>query len=480
MNYAVIRYIIGCVIRVEAILMLLPGIVGVIYGEKSGLLFFPLAVVFYLMGHLLCRKKPEKTRFFAREGYVVVSLSWLVLSILGAVPFVLSRTIPNPVDALFEIVSGFTTTGASILTDVEAMPKAYLFWRSFSHWIGGMGILVFVLVLLPIAGGQSIHLIRAESTGPQVGKLVPRMQRTAKYLYSMYFVLSIMQLALLLYFRMPLFDALCDVFGTAGTGGFGVKGDSMAGYSAAIQNTTTIFMLVFGINFNFFFYLVSRRFRAAFGIEEVRWYFVIFFAACLGIFLNLKFVGGEAEPSLRHITFQVSSVMTSTGYSTLDFDKWPEFSKAILVGIMFTGACAGSTGGGIKVARFVLYTKQVGVKVAALIHPRSVRVVKMDGQRVDDSVLSTCNTFFIIYSFIFAASVFILSWDNMDFTTNFTAVAATLNNIGPGLAGVGPAKNFAEYSNLSKLVMVFDMLAGRLEIFPMLVLLIPATWKKNG
>ncbi|MBR6400029.1 MAG: TrkH family potassium uptake protein [Firmicutes bacterium] len=480
MNYAVIWYIISWVIRVEALFMLLPGMVGLIFGERSGLIFFPLAAVFYVLGYLLGRKKPDRTRFYAREGFVVVSLSWLVLSAVGAVPFVVSGTIPHPIDALFEIVSGFTTTGASILNDVEAMPKAYLFWRSFSHWLGGMGILVFVLVLMPIAGGQSIHLIRAESTGPQVGKLLPRMQRTAKSLYLMYFVLSIVQFILLLCFKMPAFDALCDVFGTAGTGGFGVRGDSMAGYSAAVQNITTVFMLVFGINFNFFFYLANLRFRAAFGIEEVRWYFVIYILACAGIFLNLKFVGGESAPDLHHIAFQVSSVMTSTGYSTVDFDKWPEFAKTILVGIMFTGACAGSTGGGIKVARFVLYVKQFKVKAASLLHPRSVSVVKMDGQRVDSEVLHTANTFFFIYSAIFAVSMFILSWDNMDFTTNFTAVAATLNNIGPGLAGVGPARNFAEYSYLSKIVMIFDMLAGRLEIFPMLVLMAPATWKRNG
>ena len=480
MNYAIIWFIIGCVIRVEALFMLLPGLVSLIYKEKSGLLFFPLAALFYSIGYIMSRNKPADTRFYARDGYVVVALSWVVLSVIGAVPFVLSQTIPSPVDALFEIVSGFTTTGASILKDVEAMPKSFLFWRSFSHWLGGMGILVFVLVILPIAGGHSIHLIRAESTGPQVGKLVPKMQRTAKYLYSMYFVLSVVQFVLLLIFKMPVFDALCDVFGTAGTGGFGIKGDSLAGYSPAIQNITTIFMLVFGINFNFFFYLSTFRLKDAFGIEEVRWYFVIYFLACAAIFLNLKFVGGEAHPDLGHITFQVSSVMTSTGYSTVDFDKWPELAKNVLVAIMFTGACAGSTGGGIKVARFVLYFKQASVKMLSLLHPRSVKVVKMDGQRVDDEVLSTVNYFLFIYCVIFAVSMLILAWDNMDFTTNFTAVAATLNNIGPGLAGVGPSRNFAEYSDLSKIVMIFDMLAGRLEIFPMLVLITPTTWRRNG
>lgn len=480
MNYAIILYIIGTAVRVESLFMLLPFAVALIYNEPKGYIFLPCAVLFYAIGWIMSRSTPQRTHFYAREGFISVSLSWLVLSFFGAIPFVISHTIPSPVDAMFEIVSGFTTTGASILPDVELLPRSYLFWRSFSHWLGGMGILVFVLVLLPFAGGQSIHLIRAESTGPQIGKLVPRMQRTAKYLYTMYFALSLIQLVFLLFAKMPLFDALCDVFGTAGTGGFGIKSDSMAGYSHAIQNITSIFMLLFGINFNFYFYLCTRRFKEAFGIEEVRWYFIIYLLACAGIWLNMFFVGKDPSPDVHHITFQVSSIMTSTGYATVDFDQWPQLARTIMVGIMFTGACAGSTGGGIKVARFVLYFKQFFVKMSSLLHPRSVKVVKMDGQRVDDEVLQTTNTFFFIYSVIFAASMFILAWDNMDFTTNFTAVAATLNNIGPGLAGVGPTKNFAAYSDLSKIVMIFDMLAGRLEIFPMLVLFAPATWRRNG
>ncbi len=480
MNYAIIMFIIGCAVRVEALFMLLPFVVALIYKEPIGFVFLPCAVLFYTIGWVLSHRKPKHTLFYSREGFVSVSLSWLILSFFGAVPFVISKTIPSPVDAMFEVVSGFTTTGASILPDVELLPKSYLFWRSFSHWLGGMGILVFVLVLLPFSGGQSIHLIRAESTGPQIGKLVPRMQRTAKYLYTMYFALSIIQLIFLLVAKMPLFDALCDVFGTAGTGGFGIKSDSMAGYSNAIQNITTVFMLLFGINFNFYFYVCTRRFRAAFAIEEVRWYFIIYILACVGIWLNMFFVGMDPSPDVHHIAFQVSSVMTSTGYATVDFDKWPEFARLVMVGIMFTGACAGSTGGGIKVARFVLFFKQFFVKMSSLLHPRSVKVVKMDGQRVDDEVLQTTNAFFFIYTVIFAASMFILAWDNMDFTTNFTAVAATLNNIGPGLAGVGPTSNFGAYSDLSKIVMIFDMLAGRLEIFPMLVLLVPATWRRNG
>ncbi len=460
--------------------MLLPGITAVIYGEKTGLIFFPCAAVFFAIGHLISYKKPKEPQFYAREGFVVVSLSWIVMSAAGALPFVIGKIIPDPVDALFEVVSGFTTTGASILSNVELLPKSFLFWRSFTHWLGGMGILVFILVLLPIAGGQSIHLIRAESTGPQIGKLVPRMQRTAKYLYGMYLSMSLLMLAILLLFGMPLFDALCDVFGTAGTGGFGVRADSMGGYSNAIQNITTIFMLLFGINFNFFFLLSAKRYKEAFAMEEVRWYFVIYLLACLGIWLNMRTVGGEEAPDIHHVAFQVSSIMTSTGYSTVDFDHWPVFAKTVLVGIMFTGACAGSTGGGLKVARFVLYAKQLHIKMSALLHPRSVKVVMLDGHKVDNEVLHTANVLFFVYSVIFAVSVFILAWDNMDFETNFTAVAATLNNIGPGLGKVGPACNFSGYSALSKVVMIFDMLAGRLEVYPMLVLLAPATWRKNG
>lgn len=480
MNYRIILFIIGCVIRVEALFMLFPGVVSLIYREKEGFVFFPLAGAYFLIGWLLSQKRPRTTQLYARDGFVTVSLSWIAMSLFGAVPFVLSGAIPSPTDAMFEIVSGFTTTGASILPEVESLPKSILFWRSFSHWLGGMGVLVFVLVLLPFAGGQSIHLIRAESTGPQVGKLVPKMQRTAKYLYGMYFGLSVLQLIILLLAKMPLFDALCDVFGTAGTGGFGIKNSSMGGYSPAIQNITTVFMLLFGINFNFYFYLWVRRYKDAFSMEEVRWYFIIYIFACLGIFFNLLVYGSGVEWNIRHIAFQVSSIMTSTGYSTLDFDKWPEFSKAILVGIMFTGACAGSTGGGLKVARFVLYFKQFKVKMYSLLHPRGVKTVMMDGQKVEKGVLDTANVFFFIYTVIFAASLFILSWDNMDFTTNFTAVAATINNIGPGLSGVGPARNFAAYSDLSKWVMIFDMLVGRLEVFPMLALLIPGTWKRYG
>jgi trk system potassium uptake protein TrkH len=355
-----------------------------------------------------------------------------------------------------------------------------LFWRSFSHWIGGMGVLVFVLAILPMAGGQNIYLIKAESTGPNVGKLVPQLRKTAVYLYAIYIALSIVQFILYLFGKMPVFDAVCYVFGTAGTGGFGIKADSMASYSTYIQMVTAVFMFLFGINFNFFFLIILRRFRLAFGMEEVRWYFIVYFAATIFIALNLWHTTGELEVNIKDAIFQVSSMMTSTGYATADFDRWPQFSRYIICVVMFIGACTGSTGGGIKVARFVIYFKQIGKQLAFLIHPRSVKILRMDGKKIEHNTIRVVNTYLLVYIVIFALSMLLLSMDNFDLTTTFTAVSATLNNIGPGLGKVGPVGNFSEFSLLSKLVMIFDMLAGRLEIFPMLMLFTPAVWRKNG
>lgn len=480
MNYGIIIFIIGWVIQVEALFMLLPGIVSIIYGESNTGVFFGCAAVFFVLGRLLTRRKTDNSHFYAREGFVAVALSWVVLSMAGAVPFIVSGEIPHVVDALFEIVSGFTTTGASILTDVEALSRSMLFWRSFSHWIGGMGVLVFILAVLPMAGGQNIYLIKAETTGPDVGKLVPRLQKTAGYLYIIYIVMSIIQLVLLLLGRMPLFDALCDVFGTAGTGGFGIKRDSMAGYSTYIQIVTAVFMLLFGVNFNFYFFIISKRLRLALGMEEVRWYFIIYLMATLGIILNLWHTTGVLGINVKEAVFQVSSIMTSTGYATTDYDRWPQFSRYIICLVMFIGTCTGSTGGGIKVARIVIYFKQIGKQLAFLIHPRSVKTLRMDGKKIEHNTIRVVNTYIIVYIAIFVLSMLILTLDDFELTTTFTAVAATFNNIGPGLGQVGPAGNFAEFSVLSKLVMIFDMLAGRLEIFPLLVLLTPATWRRNG
>ena len=480
MNYSIIFNIIGWVIKVEGFLMLFPAIVALIYKENNIGIFFGCAAVYYAVGKLLTLKNPKDSRFYAREGFVAVALSWVVMSILGAIPFIISGEIPSCIDAVFEIVSGFTTTGASILVDVEALSHSILFWRSFSHWIGGMGVLVFILAILPMAGGQNIYLIKAESTGPEVGKFVPKLQKTAGYLYIIYVAMSLIQLVLLLAGNMPLFDAICDVFGSAGTGGFGIKADSIAGYSTYIQMVTALFMFLFGINFNFYFLLISERLRAALGMEEVKWYVIIYVVAVVSIVFNLWKATGVVGINVKDAIFQVSSIMTSTGYATTDFNKWPEFSRYIICVLMFIGACTGSTGGGMKVARFIIYFKQIGKQIGFLIHPRSVKIIRMNGKKLEHDTVRIVNTYLLVYIFIFAISMLILSIDNFDLITTFTAVSATFNNIGPGLNMVGPTGNFFEFSVLSKIVMIFDMLAGRLEIFPLLVLMTPTTWRRNG
>ncbi len=480
MNYSIIFNIIGWVIKVEGFLMLFPALVALIYKENNIGIFFGCAAVYYAVGKLLTLKNPKDSRFYAREGFVAVALSWVVMSILGAIPFIISGEIPSCIDAVFEIVSGFTTTGASILVDVEALSHSMLFWRSFSHWIGGMGVLVFILAILPMAGGQNIYLIKAESTGPEVGKFVPKLQKTAGYLYIIYVAMSLIQLVLLLAGNMPLFDAICDVFGSAGTGGFGIKADSMAGYSTYIQMVTALFMFLFGINFNFYFLLISKRLRAALGMEEVKWYVIIYVVAVVSIVFNLWKATGVVGINVKDAIFQVSSIMTSTGYATTDFNKWPEFSRYIICVLMFIGACTGSTGGGMKVARFIIYFKQIGKQIGFLIHPRSVKIIRMNGKKLEHDTVRIVNTYLLVYIFIFAISMLILSIDNFDLITTFTAVSATFNNIGPGLNMVGPTGNFFEFSVLSKIVMIFDMLAGRLEIFPLLVLMTPTTWRRNG
>jgi trk system potassium uptake protein TrkH len=481
MNYDIIFYIIGWVIKVEGLFMFLPALVSFIYGEKDeGLVFLACAALCTFAGILMTRQKPENNQFYSREGYVTVALSWIVLSAVGAVPFVVTGCIPNSVDAMFEIISGFTTTGASIVTDVEALPRGILFWRSFSHWIGGMGILVFLLIMLPVMGGQSIYLIKAESTGASVGKLAPKMKSTAFYLYGIYFFMSLVMLVFLLAGRMKLFDALCVVFGTAGTGGFGTYADSIAGFSTYHQYVIGIFMFLFGINFSFYFLLFNRKIKDAFSMEEVRWYAIIFVVVTVAITMNiLNFYGGNFAKAFKYGFFQVSSIMTSTGFATDDFNKWPVFSKTLLVMIMFIGACAGSTGGGMKVSRYIIWFKAVVKELSYLVHPRSIKILKMDGKKIEHETIRAVNVYLFAFVLIFAFSLIILSLDaSIDMTEAFTAVATTFNNIGPGLGSLGPAGNFAHLSSLSKVVLMFDMLAGRLEIFPLLVIFLPGTWKK--
>lgn len=479
MNYGSIRYIIGCILKVEAFLMVLPIVTAVIYQESSGFAFVIIALVSLALGTLLSLKKPKKTTYYAKEGYISVALGWIVMSIIGCLPFVISGEIPSFVDAMFEIISGFTTTGASILPDVEAMSKCMLLWRSFSHWVGGMGVLVFILAILPLAGGEhNLQLMKAESPGPSVSKLVPRLRETAIMLYKIYLGMTVVMFILLVLGRMPVFDALCISFGTAGTGGFGILNTSLGSYSTYLQAVTTIFMMLFGVNFSFYFLILYRKAKEAFSMEEVRWYFGIYFAAVLLITFNLGGEAGGIFERFHHAAFQAASVMTTTGFSTLDFDLWPSFSKCILVILMFIGACAGSTGGGIKVSRVIIYLKSVKREMGSLIHPRSIRVTKLEGKAVDNTVLRSAFAFISAYLVIFVISLLIVSLDGFDFETNFTAVAATFNNIGPGLGKVGPVSNFSAYSILSKVVLSLDMLIGRLEIFPILLLFAPSTWKK--
>ena len=431
----------------------------------------------YLLLRWLCRN--AETGFRAKEGLVCVSLAWMAMSFLGCLPFFLSGAIPNLVDALFETVSGFTTTGASILPAVEGLPRGLLFWRSFTHWVGGMGVLVFLLAIIPISGaggGFTMHLLRAESPGPNVGKLVPRIRQTAKLLYLIYVVLTVLDLIFLLLGGMPLFDALCTAFATAGTGGFSVRNASMAAYSPYLQNVTTVFMLLFGVNFSCYYLLLMRQIRNVFRDEELRLYLGLVAAAILLITWDLRGLYATVGETVRQAAFQVSSIISTTGFATTDFDLWPSFSKAILMILMITGACAGSTAGGLKLARALLLFKTLRRNARQVLHPSRVQVVRNNGQAVPEKVLEHANAYFAAYIIIIIVSFLLISLDEFSLTTNFTAVLACFNNVGPGLDGVGPTCSYAAYSTFSKLVLTVDMLAGRLEIFPILALFSRGSW----
>lgn len=478
MNYRIITYIVGWVFNLQAIFMVLPILTAVIYGEKDIFAFLAAIIICLVIGLPLTRKKPSNKVFYIKDGCVAVALSWVVLSITGAIPFVLSGSIPHPIDAIFETVSGFTTTGASILAEVESLPKSILFWRSFTHWIGGMGVLVFLLSLLPLAGGYHMNLMRAESPGPSVSKLVPKVQSTAKILYGIYLGMTVLQIFFLLLGGVPLFDTLCITFGSAGTGGFGIKNDSLGSYSTYCQVVTTIFIILFGVNFSAYYLILTKKFKAAFHIEEIRYYFGIILASIILIAINTRHMFSGFAQAFQQSAFQVGSIITTTGYSTTDFNQWPALSKTILVLLMFIGACAGSTGGGIKVSRIILLLKAARKEFQLYLHPNAVKKIKMDQKTVPHETLRSTNIFLSVYLIIFCGSVLLISLDNFDLITNFTAVAATLNNIGPGLEIVGPMGNFSSFSYLSKSVLIFDMLAGRLEIFPLLLLFFKNTWKK--
>ena len=479
MNYSIVLYILGCVLKFESAFLVLPALVGLIYREHASVSYLAVAVLCRILGVLLTHKKPRSTNLYTREGFVAVALSWIIMSIFGAIPFVLTGDIPFYVDALFETISGFTTTGSSILTDVESISKASLFWRSFSHWIGGMGVFVFIMAILPMMGGSTMNLMKAESPGPSVSKLVPHVKDTAKILYGIYIAITICEATILRALGMPLFDSLTTTFGTVGTGGFGIRNDSIAGYSPAIQITITVFMILSGINYTAYFYILTGKIKELFKIEEVRWYLAIIFGSVAVITWNVRSLYPTFSETLRHAFFQVGSIITTTGYATTDFDLWPALSKTLLVTLMFIGACAGSTSGGIKVSRILILLKTIRKELSLIIHPRQVKKIRMDGHPVDHETLRSANVFLVVYFVLLLTSMLLISVDEFDFSTNFTSVVTVLNNIGPGLNLVGPTQNFSIFSPFSKFVLMFDMLAGRLELFPMMILLMPSTWKRK-
>lgn len=476
MNRAIIRYVLGSVLKIEAALMLLPCIVSLIYKEKEGLCYLPVVILTALLGLIMTYKKPKNHVFYLKEGCIITSLSWIALSILGALPFILTKEIPQFTNAIFETVSGFTTTGSSILSDVEALSYTSLFWRSFTHWIGGMGVIVFMMAIIPMSGGSNINLMKAESPGPSVGKLVPKMKHTAQILYLIYFVMTLIQITLLAFGNMPLFDAVTTTFGTAGTGGFGIKNDSIASYSPYIQWVTSIFMILFGINFNAYYLILYRQFKKAFTMEEIRAYLLIIIAAIGVITVELINNSMTLFEALTHSTFQVASIITTTGFATADFNQWTALSRTVLVLLMFIGACAGSTGGGIKVSRYILVLKTVFKEIGNYLHPRNVKKIKLDDKPVEHEVMRATNVYFITFFILFVLSVLAVSLEEKDLVTNFTAVAATINNIGPGLELVGPTANYGHFNSFTKWILIFDMLAGRLELFPMLMLFVPQIW----
>lgn len=476
MNSSIIRYILGYIIKLEGIFLLLPCIIALIYRENELATYLFMSGICLILGSLLTLKKAKNPIFYLKEGCIATVLSWVVLSFFGAIPFLLTGEISSFTDAMFETVSGFTTTGASILTDVETLSHTSLFWRSFTHWIGGMGVLVFLLAIIPLSGSSNMNLMRAESPGPSVGKLVPKVRYTARILYFIYFILTIIQFVLLLFADMPWFDALCISIGTAGTGGFGILNSSVASYSVAAQWITTIFMIVFSINFNAYYLIIYGQAKKAFKMEEVRAFLIMVFISIVLISFDIHDMYATLSDTVRLASFQVASLVSSTGFATTDFNAWPAFSRTILVVLMLVGACAGSTGGGIKVSRFVIIGKSIIKELHYYIHPKSVKQITMDEKEVEPNVIRSVSVYMITFMMIFVISILIIALEEKDLVTNFTAVVATLNNIGPGLAMVGPTQNFSHFTDLSKWVFIFDMLAGRLELFPLLIMFHPSIW----
>ena len=482
MNYSMIKYTLGWLLMFMGVFFTVPLITAAIYWEPAFFSFLIMIAISVGLGLLMTIKKPKNSTLYAKEGFVIVSVSWILLSLFGALAFILSGATTNFVDALFESASGFTTTGASIFGDVESLPRSVLMWRSFSHWIGGMGVLVFIMAFLPLSGGQNMHIMRAESPGPEVSKLVPRVKKTALILYVIYFMLTFIMFALLLFFDMDVFEAINTAFSTAGTGGFGFRNDSCASFTSAQQIVITVFMLLFSINFNSYYLVLRLKFKDALN-SEVR-AFLLIVSVAVGIitadlWINLTTQFDSVWEALRHAAFTVSSLISTTGFSTVDFNLWPALSQTMLVIVMFIGACAGSTGGGIKVSRILILFKGMSRELRTIVHPRQVKKITIDGKPVDREVTRSVNAYITTFIVIFTLSLLAISFEEKDLITNFTAVTATINNVGPGLGGVGPTSNFADFTAFSKLVFTFDMLAGRLELFPMLILFSPSTYKRT-
>lgn len=485
MNFKMIGRFISQILAIEAAMMLPALAIGLAGGDEITASAFARSIALTaaaaLALFLLCRK--AKRGLYAKEGYACVGLCWIAMSLLGCLPFVFSGAIPHYIDALFEMVSGFTTTGASIVTDVEALPDGILYWRSFAHWVGGMGMLVFLLAVVPTGdknGGFSMHLMRAESPGPDVGKLVPRIKKTAKILYLMYIVLSALNLVFLLAGGMPLLEALCTMFGTAGTGGLAIKTDSMGGYSPYLQTVTTVFMILFGINFGCFYLLLLRDWRAVLRDEELRLYLGLILGSVALITFDLRGYFTTFGETLRHAAFQVGSIITTTGYSSDNFELWPTLSKSILLFLMFVGACAGSTGGGLKCARLLILLRSMRINVRAVLHPQRIQAVRFNGRIAGDDLVKNVNAYFVAYVQIMVISTLLIAFDGFGMITNLSAVTACFSNVGPGFGLVGPMGNYAEFSLFSKLVLIVDMLAGRLEIFPILVLFSRSAWRHGA
>lgn len=481
MNFKMIKYTLGWLLLFESVFLLIPLITALVFTEwRMAIVFLISAAICAGIGWLFKLRRPENRILYSRDGFALVAISWITLSIFGSFPFLFSGIAPNFIDALFETVSGFTTTGASIFSDVEALPASIIIWRSFMHWIGGMGVLVFVMAFLPLGGAHNLHIMRAESTGPSVSKLVPRVRKTAMILYGIYIVMTLLQTILLLFGGMTFFEAINTALSTAGTGGFGFKNDSLGSYSPYIQIVVTAFMLLFSVNFNTYYLAFRLKFRGTVN-TELRAFLGIVIAAVLIIALDIREAGifesfGEG---LRHAAFTVSSIISTTGFATVDFNIWPELSRTIIVLLMFIGACAGSTGGGIKVSRIIIFIKGAVREIGQIIHPKQVKKLTLDNRPIDHEVVRSVNAYLVCFFLIFTASVALISFNEYDLVTNFTAVSAMINNVGPGLELVGPTQNFAHFTSFSKLVLIFDMLAGRLELFPMLILFSARAYKKH-